>query len=159
MARVAISGHRGLGPSTEALVTAGLRGTLERYPPNELTGLSCIADGADTLFAIIVLSLGGRLEVVVPADRYRDGLPADHHPIYDKFLDAASAVHRLPFRESTSESHMAASERMLDLADELVAVWDGQPARGHGGTADVVAAARQRGLPVTVVWPDGATRD
>ena len=41
----------------------------------------------------------------------------------------------------------------------LVAVWDGQPARGLGGTADVVAYARQRGVPMEVIWPQGATRD
>jgi hypothetical protein len=53
---------------------------------------------------------------------------------------------------------MAASEHVLDTVDALVAVWDGRPARDYGGTADVVAAARERGLPVTVVWPDGAER-
>ncbi|WP_158852454.1 hypothetical protein [Saccharothrix deserti] len=29
----------------------------------------------------------------------------------------------------------------------------------RGGTADVVNAARHRRIPVTVVWPHGATRD
>jgi hypothetical protein len=48
---------------------------------------------------------------------------------------------------------------MVDHADELYAVWDGQPARGYGGTADVVAYARQRSIPVRVIWPDGAERD
>jgi hypothetical protein len=48
---------------------------------------------------------------------------------------------------------------MLDHADLLWAVWDGQPARGYGGTADVVAAARAKGLPVRVIWPHGAHRD
>ena len=48
---------------------------------------------------------------------------------------------------------------MLAKADRLFAVWDGQPARGYGGTADVVAEARARGIPVTVIWPEGATRD
>ncbi|MFE3754360.1 hypothetical protein ACFXO9_08640 [Nocardia tengchongensis] len=32
------------------------------------------------------------------------------------------------------------------------------PARGFGGTADVVATAHARGLPVTVLWPEGAER-
>jgi hypothetical protein len=32
-------------------------------------------------------------------------------------------------------------------ADELYAVWDGKPARAHGGTADVVAYAREQGTP------------
>jgi hypothetical protein len=47
---------------------------------------------------------------------------------------------------------------MVKRADLLIAVWDGQPARSWGGTADVVAKARQLGLPVTVIWPNGATR-
>jgi len=61
--------------------------------------------------------------------------------------------------ESDSDAHLDASLRMLADADALLTVWDGQPARGHGGTADVVEAARERGIPVTVVWPVGATRD
>lgn len=68
------------------------------------------------------------------------------------------AVHRLPFTESTSESHMAASKLMVDQADELYAVWDSKPARAYGGTADVVAYACERGIPVRVIWPDGAQR-
>lgn len=40
----------------------------------------------------------------------------------------------------------------------LIAVWDGQPAAGFGGTADVVAYARNHDIVVTVVWPDGAER-
>ena len=52
---------------------------------------------------------------------------------------------------------MAASRAMLDKADRLFAVWDGEPARAYGGTADVVTEAR--GIPVTVIWPKGASRD
>jgi len=37
-------------------------------------------------------------------------------------------------------------------------VWDGQPARAYGGTADVVAYAREHGTPVRVIWPPGAER-
>jgi len=68
-------------------------------------------------------------------------------------------VHRLGFTDSTSEAHMAASEFMLRQAGELWAVWDGKPARGYGGTADVVACARDSGIPVQVIWPPGAHRD
>jgi hypothetical protein len=42
---------------------------------------------------------------------------------------------------------------MLARTDRLYAVWDGKPARGYGGTADVVAEAEKRGIPVTVIWP------
>ena len=54
---------------------------------------------------------------------------------------------------------MEASQAMLDRAERLFAVWDGKPARGYGGTADVVAEARSQGIPVTVIWPEGASRD
>ncbi|MGW1005456.1 hypothetical protein [Streptomyces sp. NPDC002520] len=44
------------------------------------------------------------------------------------------------------------------VADELVAVWDGKPAWGHGGTADVVAYAERTGVRVRVLWPEDASR-
>lgn len=102
---------------------------------------------------------GGRLDVIIPATAYRDGLPEQARGEYDALLAAASGTTRLSFTESTSESHMAASQVMLASADHLYAVWDGKPARGYGGTADVVADAKSRGIPVTIIWPPGATRD
>ncbi|MCP2331074.1 hypothetical protein [Actinoalloteichus caeruleus] len=159
MTCLAITGHRGLGPDTEELVATELRRTLAKRADELLVGMSCVADGADTLFARSVLDAGGSLVVVVPAAQYRDSLPAGHRPVYDALLARATDVVRLGYQRSTSESHMRAGVRMVEEADELVAVWDGEPARGYGGTADVVRAARERGVPVTVVWPEGAHRD
>jgi hypothetical protein len=53
---------------------------------------------------------------------------------------------------------MAASELMINKSDVLYAVWDGNPARAYGGTADVVAYARDNDIPVQVIWPAGAKR-
>lgn len=158
MTRLGITGHRGLPPTTATLVTQALHNELARYGA-DLTGISSLADGADQLFARAVLNQGGSLEVIVPAARYRDGLPAESHAEYDELLDQAIKVHHLDFTESTSESHMAASELMISMITELLAVWDQQPARGYGGTADVVAHAHEQGRPVRVIWPEGATRD
>ena len=156
--RIAISGHRGLPGSTAGLVDEAIRGTLAGAGPG-VTGISCLADGADQIFARAVTDLGGSLEAIIPAGQYREVLPADSHPEYDRLLAQAAAVRCLPFTRPTSESYMAASRLMIDAADELIAVWDGQPARGYGGTADVVAYARQHGKPVRVIWPPGAQRD
>jgi hypothetical protein len=156
--RIAVSGHRGLPGPTADLVHKVIRGILAAAGP-DVTGICCLADGADLIFARAVTDLGGSLEAIIPAGQYRDGLPADCHPEYDRLLAKAAAVRCLPFAEPTSESYMAASRLMVDAADELFAVWDGQPARGHGGTADVVAYARERGKPVHVIWPAGAQRD
>jgi hypothetical protein len=155
--RIAISGHRGLPDMTAGLVDKAIRGTLAETGP-EVTGISCLADGADQIFARAVTDLGGSLEAIIPAGQYRDELPTESHPEFDRLLARAAAVRRLPFAEPTSESYMAASKLMIDTADELFAVWDGRPARGYGGTADVVAYARGHGKPVHVIWPDGAER-
>lgn len=155
--RIAVSGHRGLPPQTTTLVGEAIRAELAGGAA-AVTGLSCLADGADQIFAQAVLEGGGQLEAVIPAAQYRDGLPADAHAHYDRLLGKAVAVHRMPFTESTAEAHMAASEFMIRQSDELWAVWDGKPSRGYGGTADVVAHARNREIPVLVIWPAGATR-
>ncbi len=158
--RIAISGHRGLPAATERLVDQAIRDRLASDAAGgHLVGLSILADGADQIFARAVLDAGGRIEVIIPAARYRDCLPEAAHAGYDSLLSAASQVDRLDYVESTEEAHMAASQAMLARANRLYAVWDGQPARGYGGTADAVADAKKRGVPVTVIWPDGASRD
>jgi hypothetical protein len=157
--RLAVTGHRGLCSRTAHLIDAALRTEIARYTDRALVGISCLADGADTLFAQAVLDAGGQLRVVVPAAGYRDCLPAPHHAVYDALLAAATTVTTLDHVESDAAAHLDASLRMLADADRLLAVWDGEPARGPGGTADVVAAAHERGLPVIVLWPRGAVRD
>ena len=49
--------------------------------------------------------------------------------------------------------------QLSERADRLVAVWNGEPPTGKGGgTADTVLEAQTAGIPVDVVWPDGARR-
>jgi hypothetical protein len=67
-------------------------------------------------------------------------------------------VRVLPFETSNRDAYAAANEALLADVDTLVAVWDGAPPDGKGGTGDTVEVARERGIPVTVVWPDGAAR-
>lgn len=159
MARIGVTGHQGLPPETAALVDKAVRDFLERLNDPDVVGITCLADGADQLFARAVLERGGALEVVVPAERYRGGLePPAARVTYDELFAQASHVVRLPFVESTEEAHMAAGRRIVETSDLLVAVWDGKAARGLGGTADIVQHARTRHVPVEVVWPPDASR-
>jgi hypothetical protein len=156
--RVGITGHRGLDDRTEKRVRALLAETVRAYGPGELVGVSCLADGPDVWFAETVLDHGGRIEAVIPATAYRDSLPTWHHPVYDRLLHRAADIHATGLTTSDSHAHMAGSEILVGLVDELLAVWDGKPARGYGGTADVVAYAQRQGTPVRVLWPEGASR-
>ncbi|MFJ6617573.1 hypothetical protein ACIQOW_08360 [Kitasatospora sp. NPDC091335] len=155
--RLGITGHRGLNADVERRVRQLLAVVVDTHQ-GDLTAVSMLADGPDSWVADLVLAQGGLLEVVVPAEAYRDGLPSEHHPTYDRLLSRASDVHHTGMFASDTAAHMAGSEIVVGLADIVVAVWDGLPARGYGGTADVVAYARRCGVPVQVVWPDGATR-
>lgn len=155
---IAISGHRGLPWSTARLVRTAITTALAQQA-EDVVGISCLADGADQIFARVVTDLGGRLEVVLPSADYRDEMPEPARRQYDELLARASSVRRLPFDRPIPMAYTAANRTMLGLADELYAVWNGLPAQGHGGTAEVVSDARERCLPVRVIWPTGSRRD
>jgi uncharacterized protein DUF4231 len=55
-----------------------------------------------------------------------------------------------------ARAYERAYEVILANVDILVAVWDGERAKGAGSTGDVVQATAARGLPVIVIPPDEA---
>ncbi|GAA1077770.1 MULTISPECIES: hypothetical protein [Kitasatospora] len=158
MTAIAVTGHLDLSERTVPLVRDELRALLAAHRPAGLIGLSCLAPGADSLFAEEVLAAGGRLVAVLPSPRYRRWLAEPDRAAFDRLLAAAAAAVVLPYREQSDTAYQAANAELLRRADLVVAVWDGRPGRGLGGTADMVATARQAGVPVRVVWPDGSAR-
>ncbi len=156
--RIGITGHRSLSGRTRRLVGHELRHRLLALAASSLTGITSLAPGADQLFAETVLELGGALEVVLPARRYRDALPRAAFGAFDLLLGRAERVQHLPFDRPTPHAYLAAGRVVVEQSDLLVAVWDGLPPNGLGGTADVVAYARDLAVPVEIVWPDGASR-
>lgn len=154
--RLAITGHRGLSAELEARIDEMIRASVAEH--GDVAGVSCLADGADAVFAQAVLDVGGALVAVLPASQYRETLPEEYRPVYDGLLARAAKVVQLEYVTPDPHAYMEAGKRMVDESDSLLAVWDGLPGRGPGGTADVVAYARSRGVPVTVLWPEGAVR-
>lgn len=160
MTRIGITGHSNLTADSVPLIANSIRETIADNNENQLVGVTCLAKGADQVFARVVLELGGAVEVVLPAADYRQHkVKPDNAAEFDELIDRASAVHTMPFERSGREAYMAASDHVLDTVDMIVAVWDGAPSGGYGGTADVVEAARDRGVSVVVVWPNGAQRE
>ncbi|MFF0294215.1 hypothetical protein ACFYST_25790 [Kitasatospora sp. NPDC004614] len=158
MAVIAVTGHMDLTPTTTRAVRAALDALLAPYPAGELTGLSCLAPGADTLFADAVLARGGRLVAVLPSPSYPGPQPAAAAADFARLRAAADRVLVLPAAVLDDAAYVAANTELLALTDELVAVWDGGPGNGPGGTADMVATARAAGVPVYVLWPAGSAR-
>ncbi|WP_037578346.1 hypothetical protein [Phaeacidiphilus oryzae] len=164
MHTVAVTGHMDLSPSSEAPVAAELRALLEALVAEgggePLYGLSCLAPGADTLFAEAVLDTGGELEVVLPFHDY-GACFADplERARFDHLLKSAITVAEMPYSGPELAAFEAANTELVKRADLLVAVWNGRPSEKGGGTAAAVAEAHRLGVPVRVVWPAGARRD
>ncbi|MFJ2004831.1 hypothetical protein [Streptomyces chartreusis] len=159
MTTIAVTGHMDLTEDSVPLVRDALRETLRPYA-DDLTGVSCIAKGSDSLFAEAVLELGGRLVVVLPSKDYRQAkVKPDHAETFDRLLAAATEVVVLDHETANRSAYEDANGTLLKRAERLVAVWNGSPPNPKGGgTADTVLEAREAGLPVDVVWPDGAAR-
>lgn len=160
MTTLAVTGHMDLTDESVPLVRAALDEVVAKYGPGEVVGVSCIAAGADSLFADAVLAAGGSLVAVIPSLDYRaNKVKPQHADTFDRLVGAAGEVVTLPHETANRQAYEVANTELLARADRLVAVWDGTPPSGKGGgTADTVAEALEAGLPVDVVWPEGATR-
>ncbi|MYS80245.1 hypothetical protein [Embleya scabrispora] len=159
MTSYGITGHINISAGTVPLVDRAIRDLLAGAAPEELVGYSCLAAGADAIFARAVLDLGGRLVALLPSADYGDAKVGPHYRAsFDQLVAAAAEVRVMPFRRASADAYAAANEALLAAVDVVFAVWDGQPGRARGGTAEVVGKARSAGKRVHVVWPTGAAR-
>jgi hypothetical protein len=157
MTCVGVTGHRDLGGPTRRLVTAAVAAELSAHRP--LHGISALAEGADQIFAEQVLRARGGLTAVIPSGEYATTFAtAAGAARYRRLRARATEVIELPFRRPSDRAYWAAGREVVCRCDLLLAVWDGGPSAGLGGTADVVAFARERGDRTTVVWPAGSRR-
>lgn len=155
---VGVTGHQEMPAAARAYVVTRLHELL-RELPRPVTGLSSLAAGADQLFAEAVLEAGGVLHVIRPARRYELAFDdAEARERYRALLVRAAAVDTLSFEDPSEVAFFEAGKRIAERVDLLVAVWDGEPARGLGGTADVVRYAEEGGTATLVVWPAGVKR-
>jgi hypothetical protein len=149
--RFGITGHSTLTPDTAPIVAEVPSGV---SPP--LVGVSCLARGADQLFARVVVELGGQLEVVLPAGDYRARkVERDNAAEFTDLIGKTGKVTTLPFAQSNRDAYLAASEHVLTSVDSMVAGWDGQPSEGHATDRGVASGCCPR-LGVSVAGrPNG----
>jgi hypothetical protein len=159
--RIGVTGHRRVADvdEAEAAVDEVLDGLASAAlgPAHVLEVRSLLAEGADR----IVTERAMRR----PGNRFVAVLPLEPDDYVDDFDDPASAAafRRLLTEAASVEvtppgpdrSRDAAYERaghaVVESSDVLLALWDGGASRGRGGTAEMVAYARSRGVPVEVV--------
>lgn len=119
--------------------------------PPRLLFVSPLADGADQIAAEIALELGFELRAILPfqRDRYREDMSDPTGRLeFDSLLSRASCVLELPgHSDHLLEAYVMAGRATVAHSDLLIAVWDGLPPRGRGGTGEVVRLAHDRAKP------------
>jgi hypothetical protein len=153
--RVGVTGHRWLDPSDVSLVDV-VRDALTRIRTActssstdatrvGLTVVSSLAEGADRIVAQAALAMGARLEVVLPlveADFRADFADDRSAGEFTALLERASSVTVVPGNPERPEAYGAAGRMVMHRSDVLLAMWDGAPARGEGGTGALVDTAQ-----------------
>jgi len=119
--------------------------------PPRLLFVSPLADGSDQIATGIALDLGFEVQAILPFDRqtYRATLHNSGLKRFDELICRATCVLELPGEiESEYLAFVMAGRGTVAHCDALLAVWDGRPPRGRGGTGDVVNIAITRGTAV-----------
>jgi predicted Rossmann fold nucleotide-binding protein DprA/Smf involved in DNA uptake len=155
---VGITGHQRIPFEALGFVQKGIADAIQRFD-HHLIGVSSLAAGADQLFAHTVLKAGGRLHIVVPCQDYEETF-SDQSDLdcFFALLQKADIIETLDYSEPSEEAFLEAGRRVVNLSDLLIAVWDGEVAKGKGGTVDIVGYARERGRNVVILWPAGISR-
>lgn len=152
--RIGVTGHRFLAEldKLKAAVDEALDRIATAFVGRLLVVLSPLAEGADRLVAHAILQCKGSALVVplpLPIEEYLHDFNSEQSQAeFFSLLKQASRVTKLPATATRNEAYEQVGLYVLDNSDVLIAVYDGQPAQGQGGTAEIVHRALARGIPV-----------
>lgn len=139
----------------DAGVEAAIRRIEQLFPGEPLAVVSALAEGADRIVARQVLRRPhSRLVVPLPLPE-SEYIEDFHSPAsraeFSSFLKQAADIAVMPRAATREHAYEAAGEFVLRNSDLLIALWDGQPAQGLGGTGNMIRRARERKMPIAWV--------
>jgi len=144
-----ITGHRRL-LQPEDLFQRLLKEGEKMLASGEVYGLTPLAEGADRIWAKVLVELGIPYSVPLPLAQqdYERDFPESLKE-FRFLLEKAQSVFTLPRCPWLSESdiqpnasgrsfqYLSAGVYIINQSDVLISAWDGKPARGIGGTAQI----------------------
>ena len=148
--RVGVTGHQ----ERAGIDWDWVRQQIDRFLSGkaQLLGFTSLAVGTDQIFAEAVLHKNGKLTAVIPIEGYVSYFEGDARARYERLLASASVV-TLRSTKSDEQAFLDAGKWIVREVDYLIAVWDGEPAEGAGGTGDIVDYARSLAKPVLHINP------
>jgi hypothetical protein len=128
---------------------------LRAQTPGEWVALASAAAGGDQLFVQQALDRGLSWHAILPLPA--KDFASDFSPERWREVEAllARAEHLQISNEEgpREDAYLDCGLETVNGSDLLIAVWDGEPARGKGGTAEVVEYALSIGRPVIIIEP------
>jgi hypothetical protein len=150
--KVGFTGHQKRPGIDWAWVVSVLRKELSSLLNIE-AAYSSLAAGGDQLFAEVALELSIPLIGVVPLDDYESHFESRSDLLTYRRLLGQATVIRLGMKGDPERAFFSAGKYIVEHCHIVLAVWDGKPAEGLGGTADVVEYARSKGKTVVHIDP------
>lgn len=152
---VGFAGHRELSDPVKAAewIARELAVVLATLP-GEAVGIASAAAGADLLFLAACRAAGLKTVVLLPFDRERfeeDFLNEAEWQRASQEMDAAWWCEVVPGGEAAPAAYHVVAREVLEMADRMLFLWNGEPARGLGGTAESVNEATERGIAMRIV--------
>ncbi len=154
--RIGVTGHRNLTDGTaiaEAVerLVSNLDKLIGQYDhiTTEWTVISPLAKGADTIVAQAFLAKpDARLEVFLPfpLEEYRQMIIDPEELAEFNQLFKRAALYFEPSQDS--KGYLQVGKEVVNTCELLIAIWDGNPAEGEGGTADIVDYALEHGRTI-----------
>jgi len=155
---IGFTGHRSLQnePKLRQMVVDYLR-QQKAASPWTVYGVSSAAAGGDQIFAESCLELEVPLRVLLPkpVEHFRNDFNPESWQRTEKILERAVSVEVTGNRNEGKEQYYDCGIQTIAESQLLIAIWDGQPSRGAGGTQDIVSYAEKIGHPV--VWIHSVT--
>ncbi|MEL7488746.1 MAG: ABC transporter substrate-binding protein [Pseudomonadota bacterium] len=139
--KIGVSGHRYRDAADWEWTRRAIVDVFIEHPT--AVGWSSIAVGADQIFAEAALVFGRGLVAVIPAyESYAEEFSGRDRRVYDMTLARAKKVIRVS-EGAREAAFLRAGQKIVRNVDLMALVWDGAPAQGAGGTADIVDCVRQ----------------
>jgi len=148
---VGFTGHRKVPYETKSRQV--IRDFLARQKESHhgiLCGISSAAAGGDQLFAESCLELNIPLRILLPrpAEQFRADFEEASWQRTVRIMEKAISVEVTGRHEARNEQYYDCGIQTVAESQLLVALWDGLPARGAGGTQEMVSYARKTGHPI-----------
>lgn len=117
---------------------------------NDVTGISGMALGIDTLYALICIEMNIPFIAAIPCRGQESMWPNKSKILYYQLCgNKLCTIHHVSEESYTAQCMQKRNEWMVDNCDELTAVWDKSP----GGTANCVRYALSKGITPIYINP------